>query len=172
MQEALSDEALRGLVMREAARCRSLVIADVEMAMRCCRAIEELHGIPLATTQPAGNDMISVERLPRGSALLRVIASGKPQRRSDGKPPFIGTAILAPSRDDAGIGILIGMLLLEEATRSRGWRRKLMRALSGVAQQLGYRRLLADTDGRPRDGWHDAGNGWIGFDIEEGGRHE
>lgn len=85
--------------------------------------------------------------------------------RSDGLPPFTATCVLVPTVDDTSIAEVCGLTLAQDGAHF-GWHVRALRELLNVGRACGYRRLVANTDGRLWPGWEAMEAGWIGVDLE------
>lgn len=109
--------------------------------------------------------MITIQPIDRLSYLLRLIDDRRSAVRSDGLPPFTATCVLVPTVDDTSIAEVCGLTLAQDGAHF-GWHVRALRELLEVARRCGYRRLVADTDGRLWPGWEAMEHGWIGVDLE------
>lgn len=109
--------------------------------------------------------MITSQFVPRDSLLLRLIDDRQCTTRADGLPPFMATCLLVPTEDDPTIAEVCGLVLSHDKV-TFGWHIRAMRELLDVARRCGYRRLVANTDGRLWPEWEAMDAGWIGIDLE------
>lgn len=84
--------------------------------------------------------------------------------RSDGLPLWTASCLLEPTVDDPAIAIVVGLSLAQDGAHY-GWHVRALRELLEVARGCGYRRLVANTDGRLWPGWEAMDAGWIGVDL-------
>jgi len=109
--------------------------------------------------------MITVQPIDRPAYLLRLIDDRQCSSRADGLPPFTATCVLVPTPDDPSIAEVCGLALAQDGAYF-GWHVRALRELLDVARGCGYRRLVANTDGRLWPGWEAMEAGWIGVDLE------
>lgn len=115
--------------------------------------------------------MITVQPIPAPSHLLRLIDDRRCSLRADGLPPFTATCVLAPTADDPTIAEVCGLTLAQDGAHF-GWHIRALRELLNVGRGCGYRRLVANTDGRLWPGWEAMDAGWIGVDLEQPAAYE
>ena len=109
--------------------------------------------------------MITVQSIPVPSHFLRLIDDRRCSTRADGLPPYMATCLLVPTLDDPTIAEVVGLTPSQDGA-TFGWHVRALRELLGVAKGCGYRRLVANTDGRLWPGWEAMDAGWIGVDLE------
>lgn len=115
--------------------------------------------------------MITVQLIDRQAYLLRLIDDRRSAVRSDGLPPFTASCLLVPTDDDPTIAEVCAMVLADHAALY-GWHIRAQREVREIAGRLGFRRLVANTDGRLWPGWEAMDHGWIGVDLEQPAAHE
>lgn len=96
--------------------------------------------------------VITVQPIPAPSHLLRLIDDRRCSLRADGLPPFTATCVLVPTSDDPSIAEVCGLALAQDGAYF-GWHVRALRELLNVGRACGYRRLVANTDGRLWPGW-------------------
>jgi len=109
--------------------------------------------------------MITLQRIPSPVHFLRLIDDRRCSTRADGLPPYMATCLLVPTLDDPTIAEVVGLTPSQDGAQF-GWHIRALRELLDVARRCGYRRLVADTDGRLWPGWEAMEHGWIGVDLE------
>lgn len=108
--------------------------------------------------------VITVQPIPAPSHLLRPIDDRRCSLRADGLPPFTATCVLVPTSDDPSIAEVCGLALAQDGAHF-GWHVRALRELLNVGRACGYRRLVANTDGRLWRGREAMDHGWIGIDL-------
>lgn len=108
--------------------------------------------------------MITVQSIPSPVHFLRLIDDRRCVTRADGLPPYMATCLLVPTLDDQTIAEVVGLVPSQDGA-TFGWHIRALRELLDVARDCGFRRLVANTDGRLWRGWEAMDHGWIGIDL-------